>query len=789
MSARPFGERPSGLRSLLIFGALLLATLLLADLFGQHYAVRDWLFWRYLRCWLAVAVFVAAALSSGNVLVRALTEPGERRDGHLVLSFASGVYIFYVVEFAVGILGWLGTKSFFAVPSLLLAAGAPRGLTDVRAWLRVAPEQRQVRFRVWEIAAVALAATALAAIWVPTLVPENIAYDSRWYHLPLAEGYVADGAIRRTPEGAILSTYPHLTSLLDTWAFTLPWGGLFDRVVLCAQLEVAIFVASLAGIPLLVRYLVPNSQPRVAWAAIFLFPSILVYDSTLLAGADHVAALWAVPAFITFVRAYRDLRPRAMVLFVLQLCGLLMTKYTAAMAVLFPLLAVLFRAVVLAIRSLRDRSQSKAWLAGLAAAFGMGLLLTTPHWLKNWIWYGDPAYPLLRKHLHVRPWIPEGDLLFEVFRRQAFVTMGRSYDKVSAAVRAMKDYSYELYTWDTFHGRFPVVGSLGTFSLFALPLLKGTRRLWLLAIAIHAGIALWGIEFHEDRYVQVLLPWIVSLLVAIMILSFRSGWAGRVGMVALVALQLVWGADMVFWSTHQMTGRSGLELASDFFGTARNKEFSQRTRVFTDFADLGRDLPPHSKVLIHHDHPRLGIGTQTVSDAVRMQYGISYGRLGSSRALYDLLKRYGVTHVVWAPEQVFGDESLASELVFHTFVRHLVRVKQVHGRAIGQLPERAPPDEGDAAFNFACDAIYENGLFHVVDLHDSPITPLDLAKPLALPRVPLTGDAEPLLARTNRAVIDPRCAGAPKAPGFTRVANWGSKELMVRKDLIAVPSF
>ncbi len=46
----------------------------------------------------------------------------------------------------------------------------------------------------------AFGAVALVFLYVPTLLPENTAYDTRWYHLGLAEHYVAARGIERLPD-------------------------------------------------------------------------------------------------------------------------------------------------------------------------------------------------------------------------------------------------------------------------------------------------------------------------------------------------------------------------------------------------------------------------------------------------------------------------------------------------------------------------------------------------------------------------------------------------------------
>lgn len=773
------------LRSGLALLALLAATLVLAGIFGRHYAPDQWLFWRYLRAWSSVLAFALAALSVGNLLVSALSRPGERQDGQLTLSFATGVYAFFLAIFVVGVLGGLGQVAFFAVPVGLFAVGAPRLSRDLLAfYARI--RERRVDFRLtpWEAAACALGLLGAVVVLLPTLVPDNAAYDARWYHVPLAENYALAGAIRRFPEGALAGTVPHLASLLYTWAFLAP-GELFDHVVLAAQLEFGIFLFTVAGVPALVRCLVPGARARIAWVTFFLFPSLFVYDSALTLAADHIAALWTIPCFVALLRALRDLEPRACVLLVIQLCGLVMTKYTSAMVLVFPVLAVSVRALMLAAARLRGRTATHHWLTGPLSALFVGLALTTPHWLKNWLWYGDPVYPMLHRYLNVRPWIPDGPLLYEVFTSDNFQARGTWPEKLEGMLHGLHDYSYKLYTWESLHGLFPVFGSLFTFSLFALPFLKATRRLWALVVAIHLSLCVWYLFFSEDRYLQVLLPWMVAGTSAIFCLAWRLGWAARLGVVSLAGLQLVWGTETMFWPTHQMTGKSGIALANDFFGRTLRKDFDSRTKPFEDLAQIGRSIPKGSKLLIHVDHPRLGIGVQTVSDAYRVQYGISYGYLESSIVVHRLLRQAGVTHVLWTPELIYAEQTVASELMFHSYVtRHLVNRVQFGSRVLGELPPEEPPDDGRTVLYYGCDHAYQNGLYDIADLR---ATPERIRRPgqkviPPRPRVRIReANLDALVQQASHAVLNRQCAGAPALEEFERVARWGANELMLRE--------
>jgi hypothetical protein len=802
-------QRAPALRSLLLLLALAAATLLLARIVDPHYPIAEWLFFRYALAWLYTALFCTASLAIGNVVVSALSLPGERLDGHVTLSFATGVLVFGLCMFAVGFAGGLGPAAFVAVPAALIALGAPRARRDLtRLAVRMRGRRWLAPLSAAEAIGFAAGAVALIVIYVPTLVPDNAAYDTRWYHLGLAEHYVAAGAIARLPEGPMTGAIPHLATALYTWALLVPGGDLFDRVELAAHLELAIFVFTLPGLCVLFRHLVPDQKGRLAWLALFLFPAIFVYDATLTTAADHVAALFAVPAYICLVRALRELRPLACALLAIQLAGLMLSKYTAVIAAAFPVLAVVARAAWLSCGGIapalrggamsmsgtapafrggaaaqRTRGRVPGGVLGLCAALGVGLALTTPHWLKNWIWYGDPMYPLLHRHLSPRPWNEDSPFFLAAFQSTAWQAQGTAQEKIDGTLRALHDHSYELYNWVDFHGRYPIFGSLFTLGLLALPLLDRTRRIWQLVLATHLGIAIWFLLFHYDRYLQTLLPWMAACVAAILALCWRAGWPARAGAIALLSLQLVWGLDMPLWPLHRGSHNSGIGTANAFFARAYSGDRAGRTRPFDDYAGIGRSLPARAKVLLHHEHTRLGIGAMTVTDAPTAQHGINYVRLGSSRALHRRLRQFGVTHVVWQPRIIYGDETAGGDLVFHTYVtRHLVR-PQVHGmRMVAELPASEPGDDGHTVFYFGCSNLYQNGLYELRDLSVSPLEVPGLPpKVYPPPRVALLGDAAALASGASHAIVNRACAGAPNLEGFELLARQNAVDYLLRR--------
>src|SRR5690606_10451190 len=132
-------------------------------------------------------------------------------------------------------------------------------------------------------------------------------------------------------------TAPHLASFLYAWAFAIPGRALPDQLGLAAHMEYVAFLWTLVGIPALVRRILPDAGVRLTWVVRFLYPGVLVYDSSLNASADHLSAIFAAPIFLLLLRAWKDLRPRVCVLLAMMLAGGMLTKYSSAISLfLFP---------------------------------------------------------------------------------------------------------------------------------------------------------------------------------------------------------------------------------------------------------------------------------------------------------------------------------------------------------------------------------------------------------------------------------------------------------------------
>jgi hypothetical protein len=791
---------------------LLLGALYFASVVGAHYPIGRWLFFRYAGAWLASAAFAAACLSSGHAILRRALGHTLPLAEHAAIAFAVGVYVFFLSMMLAGLAGLLGPALFVGLPLALIAAGAPSLLRSTR---RLARHLRYRRARAarpspFALPILAFGMLGVGMVYFAILTPDNVAFDARWQHLAVAEHYAAAGAVGRFPEGWIIGASPQLASILYTWAFLLPKGALFDRVELAAHLEFTTFLFTLVGVTALTRRLVPAAfassppargearaaadaghAPRpararlgLAWVARFLFPGVFLYDSSLCVGADHVVALFAVPLYALLLRAYGSLSTRLCVLLSLMMAGAFLTKHTGAITLLgFPVIAIALRAVWILARAAWARSRglpspspAGAGFRGPLAAVAGFLAFTAPHWAKNWAFYGDPLYPLLRDRLTLRPWTADASERFEWgFLKAELWRPTMDMAGLRASLKALFTFSFIPNDWPRFHGTVPVIGSLFTLLLFCLPFLPRSKRLYGLFAAVHLGVFAWYWMHHQDRYLQTLMPWMAACVAAVIAIAWQTNLATRVALTGLIALQIVWGGDVYFIPGHVMVS-SPVSAVSELLSSGYRKDWKRREAFFMPYASVAPLLPPGAKVLVHERHPHLGLGSMSVNDFPTNQGGISYGLLGSPRAAYDLLQGFGVTHLLWSAGESYATDTLAGDLVFFALAAGRGRsARIVEGLTLAEMPATPPPAGGpDDVFVLTCPGGLTPGLYRLADLRTPVYGPRKGHSPP--PRAPATtggAGAEALVAEATYAITEPKCphdADAAIGKAFQRLA-------------------
>jgi hypothetical protein len=750
-------------RTLVVVLLLVAMGALFLRVVNESYPVEKWLFWHYAAYWVACAVWLAGVLGVGHLTITrgfGLRLPlGEMT----VTALAVGLFEFEFAMLLAGMVHGFRTPVFVGMPLAFIVGGARSLVALWRGWVRLFRRRRSALGPTGMLA-IGFGIVVFAMIYFAMLSPENVQFDARWKHMSLAEDWVAWGGLRRHDEGWLFAARPHMTSLLFTWAFLLPEALLFDKMLLCAHLEFVIFaITTVVGISALVRRVIPRADPRVVWAARFVFPGVLLYDSSLSAGADHIGALFGIPAALLLFRAWRRLDPRPTLLLVTVLSAALLVKETIALVLLpFPVLAVLLRAGMLAVRHFRGRGSAEelrnAWRTPLLAA-GAALLLTTPLWLENLIWYGDPLYPNLNKFFSPRPWSPDAAYRFHYgYQDEQLWAPSRDLKGLLDSLEALVSYSFVPHDWKRFHHAVPVFGSLFTLLLVTVPVYGGSKRLWALIGWIHLGILGWFSVHHQDRYLQGLMPLMASATAAMLLAIWRAdSRIVRGALVLLVGLQLVWGGDVYFFQTHAMA-RSPLKKSIDLLSAGFEHKYESRFNIQNSYQAIGRQLPKHARLLMHETNLNLGTGASTVLDNPGWQYAIEYGSLKSPADMIPLLKSLGVTHVFARTERSKGKDSIAGDIRFMDYVRRrATKASSVAGGILVEVGDTVPGPFDDTVAMLSCGQDYEPGQYLVNDLATPPFGPR--LGELPAPRRPATlpDDAANLVDTSEYVVVDPHC--------------------------------
>lgn len=765
------GPWPDRFRRTGIVFAALSGLYLFARVAHQHYPLDEWLFWRYAAYWLACTALCLAALGAGHVTLKRVLGHTLPAFEHLTIAFVLGMFELELLVFFGGLLKLYGTVFFFAMPLGVLA------LTGWPLWKYLRRLTRHLRAHrhkhplpAWALPALGVGFCAVVMVYFLVLTPHNVQFDSRWKHMAIAEDYVAWGGLRRFGDGWVFAARPHFTSLLYTWAFMAPGARLFDHMELAAHIEfVIVMFTSFVGIAAVVRRLVPAADPRLVWVARFLFPGVLLYDGTLSGGADHITAMFGPPAFLLLLRAWRELRPAYVGLLCTMLGATVAHKYTVAlMLVPFPVVAITLRIVWLGIRALRGRASTAVkrnwWLAPLVAT-AASLLFSAPHWGKNWAFYGDPFYPLLHRHFDPSPWAEDAAYMlkwgftdFQMWRPE------RNWSGFLETLEVLATWSFVPNNWRQFHGTRPIIGSLFTLLLLALPFSRKTKRIWVLVAWVHVGIFAWYWTHHQDRYLQGVMPLLGAGTAAMVILVWRSGrYIVRGALLALLGYQVVWGADVYFIVNHTMFRGSPLNVVASLLRAGHEKKYEHRFGVQERYQRVRERLPEGAVVVMHENKDNLGIGRSRLGDMATWQYGISYAWKDSPRDVWDTLREAGATHVWWQRHKAYGFEALASTIMFQDFAhRRLTDVELKHNEYIGRIPSQPPPDAeafDDSVVMLVCRhrVGFRSGKYRVSDLRVPSFGPESRVYPA--PRVVATNSAhlEELLRDAAFAVTEPRC--------------------------------
>jgi hypothetical protein len=820
------------------------AALVLLAFANGIYPARAWLLRTVLVLWFWQLYLATAFVAAGDLVVwRVLKLRDLNLLTRLALAAPAGAVVFAAGMFLGGFLALYGATFAIAWPAVML--GVATAVHGRRVWpgswrsergLMDEPAAATRTSRAGHALVSGFGVLCIGALYLGAFSPDAVNYDAAWSHLVVAETYAREGRI--VPFLANWpATLPHLASIFYTWGFLVPGLGRgAPRWMMALHTELAFLVWTLVGVGAALQ-MCTGRRTRGGWAVFFLFPGIFVYDNNLGASADHVLAFFAVPALVAAIRGAETLDPGWWAFFGITAAGGLMTKFQSAYC-LFPsaliLAAGLSRGVWhhfgprssrglwhflgqhrlrhrLRRGGLRERMRGEGgasssppkvgdrapprgqaepppgpataatlWRAPLAALTCV-VGITAPHFIRNWVFYGNPVYPMAQTlFTRSHPSIPGSALLADnIISHWGTKPPAELLPRVRLALELFWTFSFHPHAG--FTGDVPVVGSLFTLSLPLILVVPAPRRARIAVAAAACAVFLWAFTYWVDRNLQGFIPLLAVATGSVLIGAWHLGRLARVGVIALVGAQLAWSGD------HFLNGSDRIASALALIRSGYDGRSAERFDDFRrPYVDLDHALPPRSRLLLHSIHGSLGIDREVLLDWPGFQGLIDPCASRTPRELFDRYQALGITHVLYQPG-LHPSPVKQDDVIFGALRMRYESITRGFGPfRLFQLPSEPPPVEPPYRVLVSGIGGYQDGVYRVEDLSTLEGLPPELqrhaspAESLAPGHVAQQIDRTQALLLGNGTRLEP-AASAKTTAQFQLVVGYSQFQVFVRR--------
>ncbi|MBK7865297.1 MAG: hypothetical protein IPJ65_43210 [Archangiaceae bacterium] len=689
----------------------------MARTFGQTQPLSGWFIFELAKLWFWSLFLCAACVSVGCVVVGRLISRAQRTLLETVaLAFPVGLVIFVLGMYGLGFLHLL--RPVFAVlwPTVMLLVGLPSAHAEWSSEYPTAGLSAPPLVGFSLVARVA-GVLALGALYLGAMTPDAINYDATWVHMVIAQDYAREGRIVPFPGDWQLNV-PHLASVVYAWGFLVPGLALPQlKWMMGLHLEVLVVVWTLVGVAAAARWLADRNV-RATWTVFVLFPGVFVYDGNVGGSADHFAAVFMAPLLLLTGMVARCFERRASVLWGGLVGGALLAKVQSLYLVAPLGLILLGRAAWLFFVWRHDPRERRAITAHLGAAATAALVVLLPHLISNLVFFANPIYPLGQSlFTATHPTVPGGaEQVANIMADWRYQPPAAFVERMLIGFKMVFTFSFEPHY--SFMNGAPTFGSVFTLCLPLLLVLGKARRIWLGTSVALAGLFFWAITSWVDRNLQILSPLLVAVTAAIVVRSWELGFFAKVGVTALVGVQLAWASALVVSGNDRMNGALTL-LRSTLDGRAKALLRSYRS----EFVKIGEALPPDAVLMMHHTHVSLGIDRPVFLDMFGFQGEIDYRQFHTVRDVYDRLRALGVTHVAYALARPTS-YSLKEEILFSLLVEQCgQKVHNFGSIAVFDLPTLPPrPEPGNKVLVMGISG-YTDGLYMLDGLSVSGLLP------------------------------------------------------------------
>jgi hypothetical protein len=830
--------------SLYILLLCALATGVYAARLNRENPISSWVGWHLLVLIAWTLVLNVSFVSLGHTIVKRLLRidplPAVETS---VYSMALGLAAFALSMYVAGALHWYHWSFATMLPLLFLGIGA-RDFPDL--WQKFSrgrkrrndTARRGSLERLWLWLVTGWGIVCVAFLYLQTLTPQSFNFDAIWYHVPIAQDYAREGGLIPF-YGDNHRAYPHLTSLLHTWALLVPGvEPMPTRWMLMLHIEFGFVIWRLIGAVAAARWLLGGHSVRGLWTVFFLFPSIFIYDQNIGGSADHVLGATAVPVFLATGRLLKKFDLRYAALAAVALGCHILTKYQAIYLVMAVAVSISLRLgwvyLVLGWKRWRKGEVVGHPFRPLQAAvlvFALTAIVSSPHFIKNYIYYQNPVYPFAAKYFPSTfdDWTPthrsepnrpaakakfgraeatvRGDQgvvaaddqrLLKARRAKVgpapaggnalkFSFAPRSYDfnpqgetlsgRMIWLHKTLLNWSFETGNRHLTKGR-PYMGSLFSLLLPVLFVLRPARRLWFGAGFTYFAFCVWGLTSANDRYLLSFLSIPIALTMALMVRAWRIGWMARLGIVPLVGLQFMWSADAPLYYGERSLRDATKLIQRSYRESEAEKVFSYRKQQRA----LTQEFPPDAVVLGRYYKDLMGFDRLTLNTHRDIQDYVHFGALQNVRDFWELLRARGVTHLVY-PAGKRQPHWARDIVLFDAMVEASENKRKRHGVVLAELPDTPPADTGRLMVLVVGLREYRDGLYAVRRLDVDERRRLRHAKKPSQRfessrAIKQLKEAGAVLLRGNQL---PRDAKRVLDDEFNRVESFGSMTVYIRK--------
>lgn len=450
-------------------------------------------------------------------------------------------------------------------------------------------------------------------------------FDVLGYHLAIPNQYIIMGKITYIPHSA-LSNYPFLIQMLFTKALLL------RGEILAKLLIFAFFPLALMAIYCFCRRFWSSTASLTAIAIASTIPAVM--QMATLAMVDLPLAcflLLALFSLIYWIKGYSKKWLIASSFF----CGLsLGIKYTS----FFYSLALI--SFLLILFSLINRKGLKKTICALFILVAFAFIISSPWWIKNYLYTGNPFFPSFYKYLDGKNWsLPQEKQL-----------------KATTANRIIEPFHplslIKLpWLWTVESERFgPVGNSPGVILLLFIPLLfvyiKKEKLIIILLLYSFLYFVIWLFTFQQGRFSLAML-FCLAIIVGYCFREFlnhiRTPWRVLLGflIILFIAVNLAIFIKAEIMIFDPIPYLAGLET--------REQYLSRTIPAYPTINYINRNLPAEAVILFIGETRSFYCKRRCICPSAHDTNPISLilKEAGTSFQVAQMLAQQGVTHILF----------------------------------------------------------------------------------------------------------------------------------------------